>query len=265
MVREEILEIALKAAVSAGNLLELHYNDLLNISTKESFRDIVTEVDKMAENKIIEILRGFDSNISILTEESGHVNGDSDNRFWVVDALDGTVNYVNHIPFYAVSIAFYENNMPIVGVIFNPSSNDLYYGGEGLGVFKNRNTLKIKDKNPQESLFTVSFSGKNYEPSKRNDEYILLGEINDLSRGCLRTGSAAINLAFLAEGKIGGCWGKANKLWDIAAGLLLSKLAGSKIKFKEVDNEKHLISYLATAPSSWDFIYKKVNKLLNME
>ena len=72
MVREEILEIALKAAVSAGNLLELHYNDLLNISTKESFRDIVTEVDKMAENKIIEILRGFDSNISILTEESGH-------------------------------------------------------------------------------------------------------------------------------------------------------------------------------------------------
>jgi hypothetical protein len=84
----------------------------------------------------------------------------------------------------------------------------------------------------------MAFSGKNYEATKRVDEFLLFGKINDSSRGCLRTGSAAMNLAYLAEGKFGGCLGKANKIWDVAAGLLLAKLAGSNVQFKEVDKEQ---------------------------
>ena len=145
-----------------------------------------------------------------------------------------------------------------MGVIFNPYSNELYYGSDGLGVFKNQKPLKIMDRIPEECLFSMAFSGKNYEATKRVDEFLLFGKINDSSRGCLRTGSAAMNLAYLAEGKFGGCLGKANKIWDVAAGLLLAKLAGSNLQFKEVDKEKHLVNYIATIPKAWNLISSNI-------
>ena len=219
MSNAEFLEVALKAAVSAGNLIEERHKDILNVSRKESLRDIVTHVDKLAENKIIDVLKNYDKNIPILTEESGFVQGKSEKTYWVVDALDGTVNYVNHIPFYAVSIALFDKNRITVGVIFNPYSNELYYGGDGLGVFKNQKSLKIIDRIPEECLFSMSFSGKTY----------------------------------------GGCLGKANKIWDVAAGLLLAKLAGANIQFKEVDKEKHLVNYIATIPKAWDLLFSNIN------
>ena len=261
MNNKEFLEIAIKAVVSAGNLIEERHKDILNVSRKESLRDIVTHVDKLAENKIIEILKNFDENIPILTEESGFVQGSSKETYWTVDALDGTVNYVNHIPFYGVSIAFFDKNKISVAAIFNPYSNELYYGGEGLGVFKNQKSLKIIDRNPEECLFSMAFSGKNYEPVKRTEEFLLFGEINDNTRGCLRTGSAAMNLAYLAEGRFGGCLGKANKMWDVAAGLLLAKLAGAKVQYNEVDTDKHLVNYVATIPKAWELIFSNTNKI----
>ena len=94
MSNAEYLETALKAAVSAGNLIEERHKDILNVSKKESLRDIVTHVDKLAENQIIDILKDYDKNIPILTEESGFVQGNLEKTCWIVDALDGTVNYV---------------------------------------------------------------------------------------------------------------------------------------------------------------------------
>jgi len=258
MSNAEFLETALKAAVSAGNLIEERHKDILNVSRKESLRDIVTHVDKLAENQIIDILKDYDKNIPILTEESGFVQGNLEKTYWIVDALDGTVNYVNHIPFYAVSIALFVKNKITVGVIFNPYSNELYYGADGLGVFKNQKSLKIIDKIHEECLFSMAFSGKKYEAAKRVDEFMLFGKINDSSRGCLRTGSAAMNLAYLAEGRFGGCLGKANRIWDIAAGLLLAELAGATVKFKEVDKEKYLVNYIATTPKAWNSIFSNV-------
>ena len=258
MSKAEYLETALKAAVSAGNLIEERHKDILNVSRKESLRDIVTHVDKLAENQIIDILKDYNKDIPILTEESGLVQGKTEKTYWIVDALDGTVNYVNHIPFYAVSIALFDKNKITVGVIFNPYSNELYYGSDGLGVFKNQKPLKIIDRVPEECLFSMAFSGKNYEATKRVDEFLLFGKINDSSRGCLRTGSAAMNLAYLAEGKFGGCLGKANKIWDVAAGLLLAKLAGSNVQFKEVDKEKNLVNYIATIPQAWNLISSNI-------
>ena len=258
MSKAEYLETALKAAVSAGNLIEERHKDILNVSRKESLRDIVTHVDKLAENQIIDILKDYDKDIPILTQESGLVQGKTEKTYWIVDALDGTVNYVNHIPFYAVSIALFDKNKITVGVIFNPYSNELYYGSDGLGVFKNQKPMKIIDRVPEECLFSMAFSGKNYEATKRVDEFLLFGKINDSSRGCLRTGSAAMNLAYLAEGKFGGCLGKANKIWDVAAGLLLAKLAGSNVQFKEVDKEKNLVNYIATIPKAWNLISSNI-------
>ena len=265
MNNSDILKIALKAAISAGNTLTDHNRDNLKISQKESLRDIVTEIDKISENKIINILKNYNSEIPILTEETGIIEGKNENVRWVVDALDGTVNYVNSIPHYGVSIAFIENDFPIVGVIFNPTSAELYYGAEDIGVFKNQKRIKISDKPHTEGLFTVAFSGKNHDPKNRTDEFLKFGEINDISRGCLRTGSAAMNLAYLAEGRFSGCWGKANKIWDVSAGILLAKLAGANVNLTEVNKNNNLVSYLATVPSSWKIIYEKIEKTISLD
>ncbi len=260
MNADSIVETAIKAAVSAGNILVSHYNDVFGVSQKESLRDVVTEVDKIAEQRIIDILRDHDSGIGISTEEHGQVSKGRKAACWVVDALDGTVNYVNRIPFFGVSIGLIDKGRPFAGVIYNPMSEELYYGAVGVGVFKNQKKLKVKDKMPQECLFSAAFSGKNYyNNAGRKKEFLVFREINDNSRGCLRTGSAAINLAYLAEGRFGGCWGKANKFWDVAAGLVLAELAGAKVRFSEVSKDKHLVSYLAALPSSWDFINEKAD------
>jgi myo-inositol-1(or 4)-monophosphatase len=264
MNNSETLKVALKAAVEAGNTLIEHNKDNLKVSKKESLRDIVTEIDKIAEREIINVLKDFNSEITILTEESGISKGKKDNLTWVVDALDGTVNYVNNLQYYGVSIALLENNTPIVGVIFNPITEELYYGAEGIGVFKNQKQISVLNKPFEEGLFTVAFSGKNHDPVNRTEEFLKFGEVNDSSRGCLRTGSAAMNLAYLAEGKFSGCWGKANKNWDISAGILLAKLAGAKMIVSEKNEESNLVSYLAAVPNSWEILYQKIGKTLGL-
>jgi len=258
MNREQALEAAMSAGVAAGNLLLEYSDDFLRTSTKESLRDIVTDVDKHAERIIIEILKSNDSNTSILTEESGRISASNENNHWIVDALDGTVNYVNHIPLYAVSIALIEGNSLTVGVIYNPLASDLYYGAKGIGAYKNHTRIKVKDRIPEESIFGVAFSGAKYQPETRSEEFLTLERVNDSTRGCLRTGSAAMNLAYLAEGRLSGCWGKANKTWDVAAGILLASLSGSITEYKCVDRERNLVSYIATVPSVWTFINEKV-------
>src|SRR3989338_3267089 len=146
MDRGSMLEAAIQAAVSAGNLLVEYYDETFNVSVKESLRDVVSEVDRMAEQKIVKILRRYDKKFSIMTEEHGEIYHANNNRRWVVDALDGTVNYVNRIPFFCVSIALVEKALPTIGVIYNPMSKDLYYGATGIGVFKNQKMIKVLDR-----------------------------------------------------------------------------------------------------------------------
>jgi len=261
--KSKILEAAISAAVTAGKILCDHANDVMHkaYDTKESLRDIVTPVERYAEQEIIAKLKHSLPHAAILTEESGIIRGKRQKtNYWVVDPLDGTVNYINHLPFYAVSIAFVENNKPTVGVIYNPLSNELYYGARTLGVFKNHSRITLTDKPSSNSLFAVSFSGKQYDPKNRAGEFLTMGMVNDGTMGCLRTGSAAMNLAYLSEGRLGGCWGKANKWWDIAAGILLAELAGAKINYYITDKQKNLINYMATVPSAWNFLAKQVTE-----
>jgi len=260
--RERNLESAITAVVAAGNILALYRQDVFHkfLTTKESFRDIVTEIDRYAETKIVEILSTATPNIPILSEESGVIGaGHLKNIFWVIDPLDGTVNYVNHIPLFAVSIALIEEQEPVAGVVYNPALNELYYGVEGGHAYKNKQRIRVKNGEPNELLFAAAFSGKNYNPSERQNEFLAFGKINDGTRGCLRTGSAAMNLCYVADGRFGGCWGKANKLWDIAAGLLLAKLSGARVGYRIVDKDKRLVNYVSAAPTAWDFVTQELD------
>ena len=262
MNNEKLLEVAITAAMRAGKCLMDNYRQSVPITTKESMRDLTSSVDLTAEREVFTILRKYDSGIPILSEEHGFQGNDSGSGLWVVDALDGTVNYLNQVPFFSVSISFVRQGVPLVGVVYAPLMDDVYYGAEGIGAFKNQNKIETADRAPKESLFSASFSGKNHEPSGRQEEFLLFGSVNDQSRGCLRTGSAALNLAYLAEGRFNGCWGKANKEWDISAGLLLAKLSGATVLAVECDPEQHLLHYLAAPPQNFAWLKQQIGTLL---
>lgn len=265
MKNNSLIEAAIKASVSAGKILTKYYEEKVEVSNKESSRDIVSTVDHMAEETIIGILQDNDSSISIVTEERESIYKGKKDTYWLIDPLDGTVNYVNHIPFFCVSIAYVEDGAIQAGALYSPMLDDIYYGARSIGAFKNHKAIKTKSSSFAESLFSVSFSGKNYAPKQRPAEFQLFGEVNDTSRGCLRTGSAALNLAYLAEGRFNGCWGKATKNWDIGAGLLLAELAGAKVATKPLGEKGELWSYVAATPSVYDELYQKVKDVLDLE
>ena len=252
--RTKYLHTALSAAVSAGNALRAHSGDFLHLKqlSKESHRDIVTEIDRLAEDTAIAKIREFDKN-PIVAEESGESVAIDPQRdsFWVIDPLDGTVNYVHHIPLYAVSIAFIEKGIPTVGVIYNPALNELYYGGDGLGVFKNHSRIAAAGRPLEGALCSITFSGAKYD-TDRNSEFDLFQKLNDATAGCLRTGSASVNLSYLAEGKLDIAIGRHTKLWDVAAGLALARLAGAEVDFTFVDKKKYLLHYRACHASHKD-------------
>lgn len=261
MKNEKLLEVGISAAMRAGKCLMDNYLQGQSFFNKESHRDIATSVDVSAEKEVFSVLRKFDKGIPILSEEHGFQGGNGDSgECWVVDALDGTVNYLNQIPFFSVSIAYFKNNQPIIGVVYAPLVDDIYYASEGIGAFKNQHKIFISDQAPENSLFSASFSGKNRDPSGRDEEFLLFGHINDLSRGCLRTGSAALNLAYLAEGRFNGCWGKANKDWDIGAGLLIAKMAGANVVRYQSKLGGNLSHYIAGTPLNFTWLQDQVGR-----
>jgi myo-inositol-1(or 4)-monophosphatase len=251
------LEIAIKAVVDAGNLLVSHYGKISKLKQKESLRDVVTDIDKLSETAILNVLNKNDPEFGVLTEESGFVGLETED-FWVVDALDGTVNYIHQVPLFSVSVSFFQGGKPVVGAVYNPLAKDLYYSELGKGCFKNQKQLTIEDTPITKNLMSMAFSGKLYKPEERHKEFELFGKLNDNSQGCLRTGSAAINLAYVSDGHFGAAIGKASKLWDIAAGLVLAESAGAKVNFKIINKERYLVDYIVATPSCYAGILETV-------
>lgn len=263
MGNEKRLETAITAAMQAGRHLMAHYRETLAATTKESVRDLATTVDHGAESKVFSVLCAAEPGAAILSEEQGMQGADHGDGYWIVDALDGTVNYLHQVPFFSVSIAYIRGGQPVVGAVYAPLVDDIYYGAEGIGAFKNQRRLQTPDRSPSESLFAASFSGKNHDPARRHEEFALFAAVNDASRGCLRTGSAALNLAYLAEGRFNGCWGKSNKAWDISAGLLIARLAGASLLTVAGDANQHLSSYLAAPPLNHAWLEPQVAKIFS--
>jgi myo-inositol-1(or 4)-monophosphatase len=236
------LQTAISASIAAGEYLMDNYGKLFEVKNKESHRDVVTEIDRTSEEIVIKKIQESDQYASILSEERGLVGEDSENR-WIIDALDGTVNYIHNIPFFAVSISYWKKNNPYIGVIYNPYSKELFYSKKDFGSFCNQTKLKIEKSDIKNSVTAMAFSGKAHNPKMRHKEFEVFGQLNDLSQGCLRTGSAAMNLAYLSSGKFSFVVGKANKLWDVAAGLIIAKEAGADVAFHICEKNNNLIDY----------------------
>ncbi len=229
MKKDEInkrLQVGIEAARSAGKILELYANKIKNLEIKKNIpRDVYSKVDLMSENEIFLTVRKKFRNDSLYGEESGQINKKG-NYKWIIDPLDGTVNYTHGIPIYSISIAIFYKNKCVAGIIYNPNSDEMFYGSINNGSYCNGIKLKVSNETKLKNSLVVAAL-----PSKTKDKkkiYNIFAILNENSRGVLRIGSAAIAYTYLAAGKIEAIWGFDNKIWDVAAGILILSEAGGK-------------------------------------
>jgi myo-inositol-1(or 4)-monophosphatase len=223
------LDIATEAALAAGEVLQSYWGKLEDaIIEKGRPGDLVTAADKASEVVVLEILRRHFPEHSILAEESGKL-GNQDNKYlWAIDPLDGTTNYAHQYPAFAVSIGLLINGVPQVGVIYNPFHHELFRAAAGLGATRNRRPIKVSDTSELgKSLLVTGFAYDRRETSDNN--YAEFSHLTHLTQGVRRSGSAAMDLAYVACGRFDGYWERGLSPWDMAAGIILVQEAGGKV------------------------------------
>jgi myo-inositol-1(or 4)-monophosphatase len=229
-VLHPMLNVAIKAARSAGNLISRASMDLeaLKISSK-SPNDYVTEVDKNAEDLIINTLLTAYPDHGILAEESGSHYGTPHSDFiWIIDPLDGTTNFIHGFPVYAVSIALAFRGQVQQAVVYDPTRNDLFIASKGKGAFLNHKRLRVSRRSRmQEALISTGFPFRKGDNFKRYMQ--MLEAVMPTCAGLRRPGAAALDLCYLAAGYTDGFFETGLHPWDIAAGSLMVTEAGGLI------------------------------------
>ncbi len=222
-----MLNTAVKAARRAGSIINRASQnlDLLKVEHK-SYNDFVSEVDKAAENAILEVIQDAYPNHAILAEESG-AQGESE-FMWIIDPLDGTTNFLHGFPQYSVSIALSQKGIITQAVVFDPVHNDLYTATRGSGAFLNDRRIRVSKRTRlEDALIGTGFPFRNFD---NLETYIaIFREMVQKTSGIRRPGSAALDLASVAAGRFDGFWEFALSPWDIAAGTLLITEAGGLI------------------------------------
>ena len=225
------VNVMVKAARAGGSVLLRHMNklDALNIVEKERM-DYASEVDGLAEAEIIKELRRANPEYAILGEEGGAQKGNrgASRHTWVIDPLDGTSNYLHGWPHWCVSIALVENGEPIHGVIFDPLRNELFTASRGSGAALNERRIRVGERKDLAGAMLVT----GFPPRERARAGAQLECLRELLRDAedvRRTGSAALDLAYVACGRADGYFEAGVQPWDIAAGVLLVREAGGKV------------------------------------
>ena len=222
-----MLTIAVKAARRAGNLIHRAADNLDHLTvTKKSHSDYVSEVDRAAEQAIINTLLDAYPKHAILAEESG-THGDSE-YLWIIDPLDGTTNFLHGFQQYAVSIALQHNGVLTQAVIYDPTKNDLFTATRGSGAYINDRRLRVSKRT--ELADCLIGTGFPYTKFEHLDPYMnILRDMMQKTAGLRRPGSAALDLAYTAAGRYDGFFEIGLKPWDIAAGCLLITEAGGLV------------------------------------
>jgi myo-inositol-1(or 4)-monophosphatase len=226
-MQKPVVNVMVKAARQAGTVLLRHLGKLESLSVFEKGRqDYASEVDHLAEAEIIRELKRAYPDAAFLAEESG-VMGKGRQTF-VIDPLDGTSNYLHGIPHFCVSIALVENGEPTDAVIFDPLRNEIYSASKGAGATLNDKKIRVAErKDMSGALLITGFPPR--ERARMAPQMAalqgMLGEAEDFRR----TGSAALDLAYVAAGRVDGYFEAGVKAWDIAAGILLVREAGGRV------------------------------------
>jgi len=222
-----MVNIAVKAARRAGRIINQAAGDLDALTVRhKSLNDLVSEVDRAAEAVIIETLHTAYPGHAILAEESG-ASGQSD-HVWVIDPLDGTTNYLHGFQQYSVSVALLHKGVIAHGVIYDPCRNDLYTASRGRGAYLNDKRLRVSRREKLiDALIGTGFPFRMFE---HLDAYTsMLKDLMTKTAGVRRAGSAALDLANVAAGRLDGFWEIGLAPWDMAAGCLMITEAGGLV------------------------------------
>jgi myo-inositol-1(or 4)-monophosphatase len=220
-----MLSIAVKAAREAGRIINRGAQDVNALTvTSKNYNDFVSEVDRSAEQAIIDTLKYAYPDHGFLGEESGHSNSEAEN-IWIIDPLDGTTNFLHNFPVYCVSIALQQKGVLTQAVIFDPIKNDLFTATKGRGAFLNDKRIRVANRSKlQASLIATGFPFRDFT---HLDTYMnMLKDMIKNTAGIRRPGSAALDLAYVAAGYTDGFFELNLSSWDIAAGGLLVQEAG---------------------------------------
>lgn len=213
-------------ARTAGEILLSGVGKDIQIDHKSEI-DLVTEIDRRSEAFLLQAIRERYPNDRIVAEESGILQG-SNERVWHIDPLDGTVNYAHGIPFFSVSIGYVEDDQIILGVVYDPLRDELYTAQKGQGAFMNDKPLEVSSADQLiQSLLVTGFPYDIRERQENNlDHY---ANFSLCSQGVRRLGSAALDLCYVACGRLEGFWEIEINSYDIAAGALIVEEAGGLV------------------------------------
>jgi myo-inositol-1(or 4)-monophosphatase len=223
-----LLAVASRAARAGGDVLRQHWGRLREIRSKGRPGDLVTEADLAAEAAVLAVLRASTPEIGVLAEEGGRIGPADGTLQWCVDPLDGTTNYAHGYPLFSCSVGLLRDGLPVLGAIDAPALNDHYLGGPGLGVRCNDDDLQVSDcRSLADALLVTGFA---YDRCERDDNnYAEFCHFTHRTRGVRRGGSAALDLAFVAAGRLDGYWERGLQPWDLAAGVALVLAAGGEV------------------------------------
>lgn len=222
----EPLEIALLAANAAADAVTRRLGDAGRIHTKLNRTDLVSEADLAAEAILVATIQQHFPSHVIVSEEGATGGSDLDLR-WIIDPIDGTMNFVHGHPFWCISIAYEEYGQLTAGVILAPTLRETFAAERGKGATLNGQPVRVSDT----ALLADSLisSGFHYDVDARVANGRVWQAMLPLARGIRRDGSAALDLAFVAAGRFDGYWERPLNAWDIAAGILLIQEAGGKV------------------------------------
>ena len=223
-----MLNVAVKAARRAATIINRASLNLerLQIDRKQH-NDFVTEVDKAAEEAIIETLSEAYPNHGFLAEESGELLNNSD-HIWIIDPLDGTTNFIHGFPQYAISIALSVNGVLQQAVIYDPNRDELFSASKGAGAYVDRRRLRVASQIKLENALIGT--GFPYRQDQDVDQYLkIFAEMTRQCAGLRRPGAASLDLAYVAAGRYDGFFESELKPWDMAAGALIITEAGGLV------------------------------------
>ena len=230
------INLMIKICMKASKSLIRDFGEIENLQvSSKGPGDFVTSADKRTEKIIIDELQKAHPDHCIISEEIGIINKTNSINKWIIDPIDGTLNFLNGIPQFAISVAFEESNNIKCGVIFNPITNEMFAAERGNGAFLNNSRIRVSKKRNQNSLLVT---GGPKQSSKIKEK--IFSEYTNISNNVSsvrKFGSAALDMAYVACGRFDGYWQRELNIWDIAAGIVIVKEAGGYVNFFDEDEK----------------------------
>ena len=234
------LNVMIKACEKASKILIRDFGELEKLQvSKKGPRDFVTNSDVKAEKIIIEELKKARPNYSIISEENGLEKNKDTSNSWIIDPIDGTINFLHGIPHFAISIALKSHNEIVSGLVFDPIKNEMFIAEKGNGAYLNNSRIRVSNKKDIKNALIVTGGPKGASKIKDKifSEYI---NVSKNVSNVRKFGSAALDIAYVACGRFDGYWQRELNYWDIAAGIIILKEAGGFINFFEEDKDNPL-------------------------